>query len=56
MSETTEQATCRDCGRPILRYVTVRPRKSPRGTETTTTWWIHEHDQTYACNQAAGDG
>lgn len=51
MPDTIERATCADCGRPIYRYVTVRPRKSPLEPETTTTWWFHEGDPTFACDQ-----
>lgn len=50
-----ERAACRGCGRPIRRYVTVRVRKSPQEPETVTTWWLHEDDQTYACDQRPAD-
>lgn len=57
MPDTVERATCRGCGRPIYRYVTVRVRKSPGDTETVRTWWFHEHEQSFACDQIpAGDG
>lgn len=51
MSDTIERATCSGCGRPIYRYVTVRGRKSPLEAETTASWWFHEGEQTFACDQ-----
>jgi RNase P subunit RPR2 len=57
MPDTIERATCPKCGRPILRYVTSRVRKSPLEPETTSTWWFHEDEQTFACQQpGATDG
>jgi RNase P subunit RPR2 len=53
MPDTIERATCPKCDRPILRYVTVRVHKSPLEPETTSTWWLHEHEQTFACEQPA---
>ncbi|MGH9002124.1 MAG: hypothetical protein ACRDYV_03245 [Acidimicrobiia bacterium] len=55
MPDTTEHATCPGCGRPIFRYVTVRVRKSPLEPETSTTWWFHDGDSTYACDQPGPD-
>lgn len=55
MSETIERATCPTCLRPVFRYVTVRVRKSPREPETTSTWWLHEHNKTFACQQPGAD-
>lgn len=48
-----EHATCRTCGRPIFRYVVTRVRKSPGDVETSRTWWLHEHEQSVACDQTA---
>ena len=55
MPDTVERAICRGCGRPIYRYVTVRVRKAPAEAETTTTWWLHDHEQTFACDQVPAD-
>lgn len=61
MPDTIERATCRTCGLPIIRYVTVRARKSPLEPETFTTWWFHEPGEgqatlTFACDQQPADG
>lgn len=57
MRDGRERATCRGCGRPIFRYVVERVRKSPGDVVTTTTWWFHEHEQSFACDQVpAADG
>lgn len=53
MPDTKERGTCRGCGRPIYRYVTVVIHKSPQAPETRTTWWFHEDEQTFACDQTA---
>lgn len=60
MPDTIERATCRSCGRPIFRYVTVHVRKSPLVPETITTWWFHEAGEgqttlTFACDQQPSD-
>jgi hypothetical protein len=56
MPDTTERATCRTCGRPIFRYVTMLVRKSPGDIERISTWWFHEGEQTFACDQRPADG
>lgn len=57
MPDGKERAICRGCGRPIFRYVITRVRKSPGDLEVTRTWWFHEHEQSFACDQVpAADG
>lgn len=51
MSDSVERSTCPKCGRPIFRYVIIRARKSPLEPETSSTWWCHEDEQTFACEQ-----
>jgi hypothetical protein len=55
MPDTIERATCPTCGRPTFRYVTVNVRKSPLEPETIVTWWFHEGEQTFACDQRPAD-
>lgn len=55
MPDTIERATCPTCDRPIYRYLTIRAFKSPREPEITSTWWLHEGEQTYACQQPGAD-
>lgn len=54
---TVEHATCPACARPVHRYRTLRPGRGPGDVETvTTTWWLHDDDLTFACDQRPADG
>lgn len=56
MPDTIERHTCPTCGRPTFRYVIERVRKSPGDIEKSTSWWLHESDSTFACDQRRADG
>jgi hypothetical protein len=55
MDERREEDFCVVCGRPIFRWVTIRTFKAPRPPELKTTFWLHEHDKSFACGYDRGE-
>lgn len=47
-----ERQSCPVCDRPMHRWVTVQTFKAPREPEVAATWWLHDADNTAACEYA----